>query len=131
MLGTVGEEREGAPVASIDNSNPTKAVLRANLGMDSTSLRPSRRTDDLKERNHPIAKLAHWSRQWVRCQPRPQPSRTGSNSGAAPSSIEAGFGASGVACVDAANARLASARINARIFVSAAEPKRAMIGDFG
>jgi len=47
------------------------------------------------------------------------------------SSIEAGFGASGVACVDAANARLASARINARIFVSAAEPKRAMIGDFG
>ena len=55
VLGTVGEEREGAPVASIDNSNPTKAVLRANLGMDSTSLRPSRRTDDLKERNHPIA----------------------------------------------------------------------------
>jgi hypothetical protein len=51
-----GEAREGTPIPSIDNSNPTKAVLRANLGRDNTSLRPSRRTDDLhKELNHPIA----------------------------------------------------------------------------
>ena len=52
----VGERRKGAPVASIDDPNPTKAVLRANLDTDCTIQRPNRRTDDLHtERNHPTA----------------------------------------------------------------------------
>jgi hypothetical protein len=51
----VGERRNSAPVSTIDNPNPTKAALPANLGSDSTSLRSRRREDPRSEYSGPIA----------------------------------------------------------------------------
>src|SRR5262249_42597929 len=62
-----------------------------------------------------------WSSQRTRCHPRPQPSRTSSMCGAAPSSIPAVLRQTGAACVEVEKARpTADATINALISV----PKR-------
>jgi hypothetical protein len=87
-----------------------EAVPRANLGRDGSNLQSKRRGDLRSEHSGPRA------RQWSRCQPRPQPSRTSSTDGVMPSSIEVGLGARGAARADIATPRAAvNARINSRI----------------
>jgi hypothetical protein len=53
--GIVGERRKDAPAASINNPDPTKERHRTNIDWDSTTPRPSRRTDRRQDRICPNA----------------------------------------------------------------------------
>jgi hypothetical protein len=88
----------------------------AKWGADSTTPRHGRRKDLRPERSHPNANSP------VGCQPRPQPSRTSSWGGLAPSSIALGLGGGGAACAGtaASAAALTNARTTARIRASRA-----------
>ena len=119
---------------SMDSPNPTAGGHRAKLDTNSTSphLGPRNRNYLRWEHSHPIANYPIDRASGFGANRVHSGSRISSTGGAAPSSIEAGLGASGAACVDATKARPpASATINARISVSIGERKRAMIGDGG